>query len=400
MLASVGIVTQLFGVVLLAAFLLVLRRYADVRGYFGPWTWAWVAYAVALGAVAARLFGGAYLAFAAGAALDTVYLLGKLGFFLGLCVGARRFAGRRDHAPTLALAVTVYGALALVEGTTLNSLVAWQAPVAVVSAAVAADLMLGCPPGRRTIGSRTTGMSLAVLTTLWTLYGVSFLAAGGEFHTTPFLRFLASYNSFIDLIVAVVLAFGMAVLVLEEAKRAADAAHADLARAHEVLRKSAVFDALTGALNRRAFREAVAAGELAGAGAVVLVDLDNLKVVNDTCGHAVGDRLLAHVAATIAQGMPDDARLYRWGGDEFVVVVPGCAPSKAARLVGSRLDDAPVVAVDGGSVRVEASLGVASYTSIAELERAVARADASMYADKLRRKGTPIRSLGPVRALG
>lgn len=399
MLASVGVVTQLFGVVLLAAFLLVLRRYADVRGYFGPWTWAWVIYAVAIGAVVTRYFGRGVLPAGANRVLDAIYLVGKLAFFLALLLGALRFAGRTTRTAVPVFVLLAYAAVVLLEGTTLDSFVAWQSPFAVAASAVSAACVLGCPPKRRSIGSRITGGSFAFLTALWTLYGVSFFLVGTtSIRTSPIaaLRMLATLNSFIDLIAAVVLAFGMAVLVLEEAKRSADDAHAELARAHEALRQSARLDTLTGALTRAAFREAT----FVGAGAVALVDLDDLKLVNDAFGHAAGDRMLAHFASTLARALPADARMYRWGGDEFVIVAPATAPTAATRLLAVAIASVEPLVIDDDRVSVGASFGVAGYASAAELDRAVARADEAMYVDKLRRKGTPARSMAAITAAG
>jgi diguanylate cyclase (GGDEF)-like protein len=118
----------------------------------------------------------------------------------------------------------------------------------------------------------------------------------------------------------------------------------------------------------------------------VLVDLDDLKRVNDTLGHVAGDRLLALFAMTLRRGLPEAARLYRWGGDEFVVVVPGAEPGVTSREVAAILAAADPMRVGSGDVPLAASLGESVYADGADLEAAVARADARMYHDKVRRK--------------
>jgi diguanylate cyclase (GGDEF)-like protein len=95
----------------------------------------------------------------------------------------------------------------------------------------------------------------------------------------------------------------------------------------EVARRLARVDALTGLGNRRAFDEALTV-EAAGAArenrsvAVGLVDLDNLKRVNDEFGHLAGDRCLLDVARAMEDSVRGTDRCFRWGGDEFVVVLP------------------------------------------------------------------------------
>ena len=110
------------------------------------------------------------------------------------------------------------------------------------------------------------------------------------------------------------------------------------------LRHEATHDALTGLLNRRAFRARLAreVGEPEAEFALILCDMDNLKRVNDTLGHEAGDlalRLLADALRTDLRR--DDA--YRLGGDEFAIVLPGATEPDAERVV-ERLQHAVSVA--------------------------------------------------------
>jgi diguanylate cyclase (GGDEF)-like protein len=104
------------------------------------------------------------------------------------------------------------------------------------------------------------------------------------------------------------------------------------------LGKLAYFDPLTGIGNRRRFHEDIR--QLSGEGqpaAVVLVDLDNFKQVNDTFGHTTGDALLMEVAALLQQEAPAGAKLTRLGGDEFAVVLPGLNDEFKAETALARL---------------------------------------------------------------
>jgi diguanylate cyclase (GGDEF)-like protein/PAS domain S-box-containing protein len=99
-------------------------------------------------------------------------------------------------------------------------------------------------------------------------------------------------------------------------------------------------DALTGLLNRREFERRVSAvlteGRLETVNhAVLYLDLDEFKVVNDTCGHAAGDELLRHVSAMVRARLREGDTLARLGGDEFGVLLEHCAPAPAAAIADS-----------------------------------------------------------------
>ena len=94
-------------------------------------------------------------------------------------------------------------------------------------------------------------------------------------------------------------------------------------------------DALTGLPNRREFERRVSvllpqARERPGHHAVLYLDLDEFKLVNDTCGHAAGDELLRQVSALLRQRLRETDTLARLGGDEFGVLLANCAPAASA----------------------------------------------------------------------
>ena len=188
------------------------------------------------------------------------------------------------------------------------------------------------------------------------------------------------------------LGYGMVVLLLEDAKREVDAAHAELAVAHDRLRRAALYDALTGSLNRRAFVEGIGLEAAAAvAGTLVVLDMDNMKEVNDTYGHPAGDALLRRLVEVLRGTIRSTDRLYRWGGDEFLVILPGGAMEEATARIGRHVDAAnAALGADEVRLRLEVSVGAAEYIGPEELPAAIERADAAMYAHKLSRKAARV----------
>lgn len=158
------------------------------------------------------------------------------------------------------------------------------------------------------------------------------------------------------------------------------------ARLIERLALSAATDPLTGLANRRAFEERLDA-RLAGQSstfAVLMLDVDDLKQVNDAEGHAAGDAVLVEVARVLRAHVREGDVVTRWGGDEFVLLVDGLDRVGAislARRVGGTL-----LAGGEGSRSISVSLGTACYPADgSSRDTLLAAADRSMYADKRQR---------------
>jgi diguanylate cyclase (GGDEF)-like protein len=157
-------------------------------------------------------------------------------------------------------------------------------------------------------------------------------------------------------------------------------------------------DELTGLLNRtlltKRSSEALARASIEGVKAgFLLIDLDRstgLKQVNDTLGHAVGDRLLQTVAHRLSQSVRPGDVVARLGGDEFAVLLPSVREATAAREVATRLRVALAepVRLESMMFQVEASVGIAIYPDDADsFEQLMQRADVAMYVAKERHSG-------------
>jgi diguanylate cyclase (GGDEF)-like protein len=156
------------------------------------------------------------------------------------------------------------------------------------------------------------------------------------------------------------------------------------------LQREASHDALTGLKNRRRFEEelrgAIARSRRDGTtGALLMIDLDHFKQVNDTFGHPAGDRLIEEIAGVLRRRTRDGDVLARLGGDEFAVVLPHCGRSEAL-VVGEAIAAAIRDHQPGhGTVApVTASIGVALFGDDPRLSFAsiVSEADAAMYMAK------------------
>ena len=151
----------------------------------------------------------------------------------------------------------------------------------------------------------------------------------------------------------------------------------------EAERGNAGRDALTGLLNRRGMQPLL---DAAGPGDIVaIVDLDRFKEINDRHGHAVGDRVLKVVGASLSESFAPH-EIARWGGEEFVAIIPGMSIEAAAEMVetaGDALKTRRFRLRQNGQ-RIEKVTFSAGLALVGEdgAERAMAAADASLYAAK------------------
>ncbi len=135
-------------------------------------------------------------------------------------------------------------------------------------------------------------------------------------------------------------------------------------------------DPLTGLPNRRGLQAHW--DSLAGEKALILIDLEGFKAVNDSHGHIVGDALLRQVALRLASAITPPGMVARWGGDEFVAVIPAERADAQQALIGNAKVIAYDLSASGGpsAVRVGARTGVS--IGAADLESAMRAADTSL----------------------
>lgn len=156
------------------------------------------------------------------------------------------------------------------------------------------------------------------------------------------------------------------------------------------LRDQALYDGLTKLANRAYFHDALAESLSDGPAALVLIDLDHFKTVNDTMGHAAGDALLVEVAGRLRTAVRENELVARLGGDEFAVLLPGAAAAEAdavaERILAALARPVPLMHQD--AVMVQCSIGVACGTDLTSL---LSDADIAMYEAKDRGRATWVR---------
>jgi diguanylate cyclase (GGDEF)-like protein len=371
---EIATAAQLAGSVVLALFFVLLERH-DPRPYLVDWMAAWIAQAVALAVFLASLRWGWAVSLAA-------YLFLEAGHGLLLCTAARHYRGgslRRSRYGWMLLPLGAWAAAGPVLLTDPRALHAAQFAVLAATELAAAALLW--PRGERSgMGVRLTAHVLALIGLLHALHVAAF---AGLFGPDAPAMLLLQAGPFVTLMLQMLLALGMVLTVTESTQRALATSNAHLQEAEHRLKVLAETDPLTGCFNRRVFRDLVdglRSGREGLQGAVLMLDMDDLKEINDRQGHAAGDEAIRRAAETIRGHTRSTDIVVRWGGDEFVVVIPGASGAYAQ----TRRNEVVESLVGAG---LAASAGLAVYEEGKDIMTAVNEADREMYAAKAIRKG-------------
>ncbi|MEA2165105.1 MAG: hypothetical protein QOK37_3232 [Thermoanaerobaculia bacterium] len=361
--SPVAVTFQAIGTLLLA---LVLGQIARTFGwrYVQRWAWAFVAMFLAIAAV--RIF----IATARPWPWWLAYLLVQWVFL------ALLFAGCRDlvddpfpfkllgYAAPLALAAAILIVVAAPDFAAL-----FMIEAGIISIVVSVCFVIVGRITQRTVGWQLMRISLALIAILYAAY-VPLYAMSRRGITVPYL----DSSSLADLLALVLLGFSMVLLATEGARRELTDAVMALQVARDQLAIKANTDPLTDALSRHAFHSMPR--EMSGT--VVMVDVDRLKRINDAEGHAAGDEAIRAVANAIRARVRADDLVFRWGGDEFLIVMPQL-PLDFVMQRFAALDRA-ITTPRGTTLTV--SWGAAAFADAHQLDEAIRAADRAMYERK------------------
>jgi len=156
------------------------------------------------------------------------------------------------------------------------------------------------------------------------------------------------------------------------------------------LQRTAITDSLTGAYNTRFFheilgRETARADRYTTPLSLLMIDIDAFKLVNDTFGHVVGNKVLTQIASTLNQTVRNTDFVFRCGGDEFGVVLPGTSLEGAmhvAEKILQKVEAENILTSLGYTGPVTVSIGISEYHRGSHFETLVAEADQALYASK------------------
>lgn len=356
------------------------------------WTAAWASLSLAL------------LSLVVGIHVDAVhklcfglYFFGEYVFGLMFVAGCRHYANgarlNRRYLYAAVPAILVAGTLPQLSDD-FNNLFMVQATI-MAGLFAASFYVLRSALWRKdaSTGQRVMSVALLLLSIDFLQYVPLFGARNGGWGIRISHSYL-QYTSIADLILEILLGFGMMMVLLEGVRREVEAANLELTKARDKLQLLAEMDPLTEALNRHAFQSLLSGNEgeveVEVSGCVAVIDVDNLKTINDSLGHHVGDKAIRAVASAVRSLIRADDMLFRWGGDEFLVLMLKLPEAEADRRMRSLNDILAKHALqsDSAGLRLTVSSGVMGFHSMTQIGQAIEAADKKMYSSRQQaRKG-------------
>lgn len=388
-LSMLGLIVQTVGAVLLALIFFYLSRGKGNRVLKAAgWAWLFLFLALVSLLLSAEIpFPMAYLS----------YQFFKVLYLVGLIVAADRM----EHESPLNKPLGIAAAAAV------------PVSFAIVRLAGSGSLFYSIHMGLEVVAwflitvlilrSRSGGLGkqfafvLAVITTLLHIVYVVFfgMSAARADQSFPFL----AYTGFYDLFLQMLFGIGLIIWAMEDTESRLSSVHARALDDTQRTRRRAQLDPLTEAYNRF-FLDEIRPKLLRDqtSGAIVLIDVDGLKTINDTEGHEEGDKAIWTIAAAIKKLIRGDDYLIRWGGDEFLVILPKMDEEVAKKrfyMLPGKIDEVRQAPNLPRAYRkfLAASVGVTPFSSRVPFDVAVETADKVMYERKRALKemrGSPV----------
>ncbi|HKP70156.1 MAG TPA: GGDEF domain-containing protein [Pyrinomonadaceae bacterium] len=380
--SKIGLIIQLNGVILITVLSLCLRRSLKLQS-LKYWTMAWLCLSFALICLRLAFSYDEYSAF-----LFTYFFLGEYIFGFMLIAGCQSLPANESAKPRSELFIIPFVLVALALPQVITDFDDAFAIHALIQASLYATALVFIRRARQaTFGWHVMHVSLIFLALDFLLYSIVYYARTFTGLSTDFLV----YNSVADLVLQTALGFGMVITLLEQVLREVEDTNTELRSTQKQLEALVHTDPLTAAFNRHAFYGFMRKqGESEGdsTGCVGFFDIDDLKAINDCFGHTAGDMVIRTVVRAIRELIRAEDLIYRWGGDEFFVIMVSMdaqmAEDRMARL-DSILRDVYVDHIPE-PISIGVSWGFMDYADPDDLEAAIKSADSMMYRRKQLRK--------------
>ncbi len=383
----IGLTVQCAGIILIMVLTLFMIR-SFRRKALNYWSIAWVSLSVALIALSVGFRVEACRSF-----MFSIYFLGEYMFGLMLIAGCRNHSSDQDFDRRSWYWISALVIVAVALPTVSSNFNRIFIPHAAIMGILFAKAFDALRPARRNMSS---GPGYWVMTIALASLAIDFfhyvpvMTAVEVFHITnvSYLKFTSLY----DLILEILLGFGSVMAVMDKVRSDVEITNSELIAARDRLENLARIDPLTGALNRHAFYSLVEDHREESrdkkSGWAVVIDIDNLKPINDSYGHSAGDKAIKAVASSIRSISSNDGMLFRWGGDEFLLLIfEGSELDVWGRTV--RLDkilSETTLPELPASIKTIVSHGFAAFDDVPQIRGAIEQADTAMYMRKQARK--------------
>jgi diguanylate cyclase (GGDEF)-like protein len=374
-----ALLVQAAGTILLfVVFLLLYRKFR--RPAFLDWIASWGFFLVSIGVQGFLLHAGA---------ADEPQKIPLFGLNLALLAhvffllrGVSRFRRERSSSRPVEMLwiLPILGIAWWFSGT--------NAPETYISFVRAAAYLVTAVAFARTPGSAGGRVLLSCSFLLW---AVERAAIGWiELHYLVSMPRAYAYGQFVEMFLEMTVGVGIIILLFEASQDELQREMARLVESDTQVKEMGIRDRLTGLYNRHYFndvirRELARSRRHGAAISVLLIDVDRFKQINDVRGHQVGDEVLQFVANFLTACVRESDLVFRWGGDEFLVLLTQADEASAAQKaeeLGKSLPHIP----GAEHLQPTLSVGWATHRPKAEFPRTLAEADARMYERKLSRK--------------
>jgi len=377
----VGLAVQTVGTALLAAILVYLSRGKGSRVLQAAGT-AWVFLLLSLSSLLVLTSLGSASRFG-------VFQYWSFLYIVSLCVATIRMDREISLVKPLAVTAVAGFPLALLIGylePSEQGFYAVHMGLLGIGWLLAAVFIFQSP--RAGLGRQCSG-AIALLTAVAQVVYVLLLATGPKWKPGTAAPFPLTYAGFLDVLLEMLFGIGLIIWAMEDTERRLATLHARTADDSRRSQRRAWLDPLTETHNRffldevRPELEADEAG-----GSIVLIDIDGLKRINDEEGHEEGDKAIWTVATGIKKLVRGNDHVIRWGGDEFLVILPGMDEELARRrfyMLPAKIDEVKQSPKPGGQPYgkfLAASVGIHPYSKRMSLDVAITQADRVMYERK------------------